>query len=249
MCRNVQRLTTNPPCLSTPDRRKPILAGGDGRHGPPEGHALQRPAAPHSPQQPQISLSTAGLPGKENPGKCYRKSPENQTKLSPRRISQRPRQSCRLPKPTVLQPLAGRLAYTLFLRFLSPSFLCEEQESRKGSVPAKPHFFNSFSLPLPHQVFTACVNPSVRFVALWEPCGTTGEAPPGHLPTTGHGDALCKWLIKAQPEPWVLFSWVPSDSAHTRRAGAGRVVFKVEGPQAQAWSRETEVKLLTSCPL
>lgn len=128
MCRNVQCLTTNPPCLSTPDRRKPILAGGDGRHCPPEGHALQRPAAPHSPQQPQISLSTAGLPGKENPGKCYRKSLENQTKLSPRRISQRPWQSCCLPKPTVLQPLAGRLAYTLFLRFLSPSFLCEEQE-------------------------------------------------------------------------------------------------------------------------
>lgn len=93
MCRNVRRLRNNPASPPMSVRHKLVLDRRDGLHDAPESRALQRPAAPCSPHQPQISFSTAGLLWRQNPSKWHRKSLETHIKLSPIRMPQQPQQS------------------------------------------------------------------------------------------------------------------------------------------------------------
>lgn len=68
--------------LSTCHRCKPILDRGHGLHNTPESRALQRAAASCSPYQSEIAFPTVGLLWRENPSKCYGKSPEKQKKYT-----------------------------------------------------------------------------------------------------------------------------------------------------------------------
>jgi len=157
-CRDVQCLRNDPASVSASDRCKPVLDRGDEQRGAAESPALQRPAAPCPPHQPQIPFPTAGLLWRENPSKCCRKSPEKQTKLSPLIISQWPWQSRFLPKPAFLAGPVREDGPCLPPSLLNPipSLWGIGEQERLGA--SKTPFLQQLLRPRCPAGFTACVN-------------------------------------------------------------------------------------------
>lgn len=157
---NAQEITQP---LSTSDRCKPVLDRGDGLRSAPESCALQRPAAPRSPHQPQVSFPTAGLLWRENPSKCYRKSPEKQTKLAPVRISQWPWQSCFLPKPTFFAGPVREDGTRLLPPLFNPTPPLRGLGEQERLCASKLPFISSAASPsrCPGRFYSVCKSPCV----------------------------------------------------------------------------------------
>lgn len=184
--------------LSTCHRCKPILDRGHGLHNTPESRALQRAAASCSPYQSEIAFPTAGLLWRENPSKCYGKSPEKQKKYTENLGLLL---AASLPIKTYL-PLRSnqgkwhqRHQQTLAHIFPLPH---EEQERHCASgTPFLQYLLPSLALA---GFRVHAVPPQVVRTTLVATQSSLLKRPiPQHLPTAGHGDALCKW-----PELWAL---------------------------------------------